>query len=517
MATRIYLPSSGAPAVTPSTWNHANQAGTTYTIGAVRTKGSTAMTSRTTASGTTSPYTRAVMRYVIGPIYAVQISGTVNAVLMASEAATGANATMSIAVKIITPAGADRAVLLAATASDSATATYEFTTTLSSRRAYDVTEQRPIPLTAQTPTDGDYLVIEIGFRSATTTTRNVVLRHGDNSASDLADGQGATDDYAAWVEFSSDIAFAKPIAISDAGTGADAIASILRRANIIDSGAGVDTGSVKALLGISDTGAGADTPQVREKLATISDAGSGTDAPSVKVPAYVFDSGAGAEALAVLARIAIADTAAGADAPQVRKKLATIADTGAGADAVAVSQGVTSKAVQDAGAGADALAGIKVLALVQDAGGGLEALAVRARFTATDVGAGADAVATAQKTLVFIADAGAGADQVAGILARAGIQDLGQGVDVVVVFKGSTPKFIQDAGLGADYVFVDPIGAPFFAFIFDADARERILGLRPRARIADADPRERTLNLRARGRILDVAPRDRENDQTRRP
>jgi len=50
MATRIYLPSSGAPDVTPATWNHANLAGTTYTLKGVQGKISTAFTSRTTAA-----------------------------------------------------------------------------------------------------------------------------------------------------------------------------------------------------------------------------------------------------------------------------------------------------------------------------------------------------------------------------------------------------------------------------------------------------------------------------------
>lgn len=207
MATRIYLPSSGTPAVTPSTWNHANQAGTTYTLPGVLAKGTTALTSRTTATGTTSPYTRGVMRYVIGPLTATEISGTVNAVLRCSESNNAANATMSIAVKIIQPDGTDRAVLLAATASDSAASPREFTTTLGTRRAFNAAETSPIPLTAQTPTTGDYLVIELGFRSASTTTYNVVMQHGDDSTSDLPYADGNTSAYAPWVEFSGDLVF----------------------------------------------------------------------------------------------------------------------------------------------------------------------------------------------------------------------------------------------------------------------------------------------------------------------
>lgn len=202
MSTRIYLPSSGTAPVTPSTWNHPYQVATTYTLPGLVTKGTTALTSRTSATGTTSGRTQGVMRYVIGPLSATAIAGTVNLAMMCSESNANANANLSIAVKIITSAGADRSVLLAYVSSDAASSPYELTTTLSTRRAYSVLEARPIALTTQTPTAGDYLVIEIGFRSATTTTRNIVHRHGDNSGSDLADGDGATNDYAPWVDFS---------------------------------------------------------------------------------------------------------------------------------------------------------------------------------------------------------------------------------------------------------------------------------------------------------------------------
>ena len=215
MATKIYLPSSGAAAVTPSTWNHAYQASTTYTIKGVLSKSSTAHTTRRTATGTTNPYTQAVMRYVIGPLSAVQISGTVNLVMQAYESNAGANATFSIAVKIIQPDGSDRSVLLAATASDLAGGVQEFTTTLGSRRAYDVSENRPITLTAQTPTSGDYLVIEIGFRSATGTTRNVDLRHGDTGANDLSDAEADTNDYCPWVDFSGTISWLQTLVVSE--------------------------------------------------------------------------------------------------------------------------------------------------------------------------------------------------------------------------------------------------------------------------------------------------------------
>ena len=71
---RILNSDSGTAAVTPSTWNHSNQATTTYTLPGVLVKTGTALTSRTTASGTTNPLTRGVFRYVIGPLLAQTIA-----------------------------------------------------------------------------------------------------------------------------------------------------------------------------------------------------------------------------------------------------------------------------------------------------------------------------------------------------------------------------------------------------------------------------------------------------------
>lgn len=226
MATKIYLPSTGSPDVTPSTWNHANQAASTYTLKGVLAKISSAFSARRTATGTTSPYTRAVMRYIIGPLSAQTIAGTINVVMRCYESNAGANATMSCAVKIIQPNGSDRAVLLAATASDAAGGAQEFTTTLSTRRAYDVSENRPITLTSQDAQSGDYLVIELGFRSATTTTRNVDMEQGDNSGSDCVDTDGDTNQYCPWASFSQTLSWLQTLVVQEVmhGHTTDAIA-----------------------------------------------------------------------------------------------------------------------------------------------------------------------------------------------------------------------------------------------------------------------------------------------------
>lgn len=204
MATRIYLPSTGTALVTPSTWNFANQINP-LTLKGVRTKITSSVLSKVEATGTTSPTARAMFRWVIGPLAAQTIDGTVKGQMQGLESNAGANATIAIAIKIVQPGGADRAVLLAQTAPDTTTTPPEFATTSTNRSFRNSSEVAAIPLTSQVATAGDYLVIEVGFRSATTTTRNITLRYGDEFGSDLLENETQTTNGDPWIEFSDDI------------------------------------------------------------------------------------------------------------------------------------------------------------------------------------------------------------------------------------------------------------------------------------------------------------------------
>ena len=212
--------------VIPSTWNFGAQINPLTFAGRLAKGGST-MTTRTQATGTTNPTLRAMLRYVVGPLVGQTISGNVHGQMLASESNSGANATLAMAVKIIQPGGADRAVLLAAVGSDNAASPYELVlTTLTNRKFYNAAEAEPIPLTSQAATQGDYLVIEIGFRSATATTRNISLRYGDAGANDLQEGTTETNDYAPWVEFSQDLTWYAPAGIPK---HADHLQRLMRR------------------------------------------------------------------------------------------------------------------------------------------------------------------------------------------------------------------------------------------------------------------------------------------------
>ena len=92
MATRIYLPSSGAAPVTPFTWVFTNVTAFPQTFAGVTSKIGSAFTNGTFATGTTNHYTRGCLRYVIGQLTAQEISGTVKMVLNCYEGNVGANA-----------------------------------------------------------------------------------------------------------------------------------------------------------------------------------------------------------------------------------------------------------------------------------------------------------------------------------------------------------------------------------------------------------------------------------------
>ncbi len=207
MATRIYTQSSGAVGVTPSTWNFASQISPVTVPGTTTKNTGSAMTSTSQASSATSPHADALGRTVIGPLAAQTISGTIKAQMRGSESNAGANATLALAVKIIKPDGTDRAVLLAQTASDSSAAPNELVTTLTNAKFEDTAESAAITLTSQTPTAGDYLVIEWGVRTATTVSRTIVLSYGNDSATDLPEDTTTTAANNPWFEFSGAVGF----------------------------------------------------------------------------------------------------------------------------------------------------------------------------------------------------------------------------------------------------------------------------------------------------------------------
>lgn len=298
--------------------------------------------------------------------------------------------------------------------------------------------------------------------------------------------------YASWARFEVPDLAATQKSVADSGSGSDTLAAVKAKLALSDGGAGTDgLSGLKAGLAIAESGSGADSLALRAALAAIADAGGGTDTVSAQSfeRKSIFDAGAGAEVLGILARIVAADAGAGTDLAALRKKLGAVLDSGNGAESVLIRRPAN---IGDFGAGADVITGLNATIAVFETGSGAEGLAILARFTAADQGGGTDEIVVGQASSgVHVSDAGAGSDQLGPVRTLAGVAEAGTGAELVVVFRGSSPKLVGDSGRGADFVFVDPQGRPYFAFIFDADRRERILGTKPRGFIRDADPRER--------------------------
>lgn len=243
MATRVYVRSEGTPDITPSSWNFTNQINPVSLPGTLIKNSGSPMTSKTEATGTTNPTARAMGRTIIGPLKAQTINGTIKGQMRGSESNAGANATLALAVKVIQPDGTDRGVLLAQTASDSATAGNELVTSLTNATFKNASEVAAIPLSSVASSDGDYIVIEWGFRSATGTTRNITLSYGNDSATDLPEDTSTTAANNPWFEFSTTLNLVHSFVGSSDGAGA-ASATSATIASATASASGVASSSV---------------------------------------------------------------------------------------------------------------------------------------------------------------------------------------------------------------------------------------------------------------------------------
>jgi hypothetical protein len=213
---RLYLPSTGAAAVSPafdSGWEHATA--TADRIAAVTTRISSSMTSKTATKSTSSVAdTDGIARqYVSDPLAAQTITGTLKGQVRAMESATSANMRSQIVVRVVSNDGStERGVLYPGDlhthgANANANPTNEFGTSLANRRF--PRSGFANTLTSVTTEDGDRLVIEIGFRHhlASSTATVGTFSFGDNSGTDLPENDTTTTANNPWVEFSNTIYF----------------------------------------------------------------------------------------------------------------------------------------------------------------------------------------------------------------------------------------------------------------------------------------------------------------------
>ncbi len=222
MATRIYFPSTGAAEVAPAnaTWDKVT--GAASALKAVRTRISSAMATVTNVKDATTLHTTLIRQYVTEPMAAQTITGTVSGFIRCIESNAAFSAGVSLSVRACSQDGATirSPVMLAISNSDlisGSPGAQEMATSLSSRSFMDVSENTAISLTSCTLSDGDRLVIEIGFQSAdTSTTRTGGISCGDDSATDISASGSATANNP-WVEFSQTLDFNRTRPLTSSG------------------------------------------------------------------------------------------------------------------------------------------------------------------------------------------------------------------------------------------------------------------------------------------------------------
>ncbi len=216
MATRFYLPSTGAAAVSPTfgaSWT--DSAAAADRIALVNARISSAFTEKDVGSHTATEIAYVLCRqYVSAPLAAQTITGTVKGVVRARETHNGANCDLAIRVAKCANDGSSVTEILAIAsendaASNAAGAAPEFSDiALTNRRFEQGVDDFDLDLASTGVSAGDRLIVEIGYGKQTTnTTRRGIIEFGDNAGSDLAEDETSTSQLCPWVEFSMDIAF----------------------------------------------------------------------------------------------------------------------------------------------------------------------------------------------------------------------------------------------------------------------------------------------------------------------
>ena len=209
---RLYLPSTGAAAVSPAfgaEWDITTDADR---LRCVSSKISSAMANKLANKPAANVQDQDILvrQYVSDPLAAQTISGTVKSVVRAVESATATDARAQFLIRVVSNDGSTvRGTLLA----------HDTTTGLVSEFSAASPTNRKFPLAWSAPgatlssvacEAGDRLVIAFGCRihASGTNARTVELRFGDAAASDLAEDETSTTDLNPWVEFSQAITLA---------------------------------------------------------------------------------------------------------------------------------------------------------------------------------------------------------------------------------------------------------------------------------------------------------------------
>ncbi len=312
MATRIYLPQTGAAPITPAfgTWTETTGADR---IAGVATRIGSAMTSKTQAHTATAANSTFLSRqYVFGPLAAQTIPvSTIKGTIRVLESAANDNLdAMRLLVRVVSGDGATYRTPVLYGPTNGTVA--EFNTALRAKRLATGGATASVVVSA-----GDYLVIEIGTTNTTVgTSLSDSISYGDNSATDLGDNETDTAANNPFVEIAATITLLA-LSGSDSGAGSDTSSAPAVALTSIDSGAGVETSAVTSVTSVStDGGIGTDSPAVLGAATDVRpDGGTGTDASAGIMLGTRTDAGGGADAPATVAAVlpTRADAGAAAD------------------------------------------------------------------------------------------------------------------------------------------------------------------------------------------------------------
>lgn len=204
MATRFYLPISGAPSgITPAFDAGWEQTGQATRLNLLRKTKMDVLAALTNMTALTVPITTTQdilgFQLISEPLPAnMTISGTISAVVRVFENANTNNVTLALLAKVVSrDGGVSRGTLFSTFNTDT-----EFALSASAATRI-VNAQALTPINAQS---GDRIVVELGGHAAgPTAAGSYTMRLGNNAASDFALTSGLTTDLNPWVEFSQDL------------------------------------------------------------------------------------------------------------------------------------------------------------------------------------------------------------------------------------------------------------------------------------------------------------------------
>lgn len=194
VATRFYLPSTGAAAVAPAFSGDWGRTAEADRVAAVTTKISSSMTDKVVGSPSSFTYAVLGRQYVSAPLSAQTISGTVKSQVRAKDPDFEDH--LRLLIRVCSNDGSTFTGTLLALADHGTGAS--LTATLKNRAF----ASSGTALTSLAINSGDRLVIEYGVFTGVLANASY-LNCGDNSGTDLPEDETTTSAYNPWIEFSA--------------------------------------------------------------------------------------------------------------------------------------------------------------------------------------------------------------------------------------------------------------------------------------------------------------------------